>query len=344
MVLKPEEIIQRFLYCSCIFTLIWAVVGCQPEQAPPIPTTTRVPATPIQALLQSRLPIPTPEADGAPDSSSLTPVNQAENPTLSPTPTPLPGPTLTPTPLPEPTYYTVQPGDTLIGIAEQYNISPDYLAIANGYSNLSELRLVVGEDIQIPTCQAHQVVSGNTLASIAQMCGVTLDELIIANIHRLAPLGSLENVPLNFILYIPQTTASESISCDAQPAREQVIEYKPRPNEGLFCMGQKFGVSTTAIIQSNLDRLSDGEPYGERSLLIPPRDGTLYVITPEDIQNDVAITDLAEWYEVDPQAIRDWNGNPISGPLRDGQQLFIDGANLIFGVFSSGVEQSETDG
>lgn len=344
MIPKPQKLIHRLLYFGGAIALSWTAVACQPAQAPLIPTTTRVPATPIQALLQSRMPLPTPETSVSQNNSAQVPTDPTESPNLQPSPTPLPAPTLTPTPPPEPTFYTIQPGDTLIGIAEQFNISPEGLVFANGYTSLAELRLVVGEELQIPACQAHRIVSGNTLASVAQLCGITLDELIITNISRLASLGSLENVPLNFILYIPSTTSNETLNCDAQPIREQVIEYRPQPTEGPFCMGQKFGVSTTAIIQGNQDRLTSDTPYGETSLLIPPRDGALYVITTEDIQNGVTIADLAEWYEVEPQAITDWNINPISDPLLAGQQLFIDGANLIFGIFTSQAADSDETG
>jgi hypothetical protein len=217
------------------------------------------------------------------------------------------------------------------------------LLIANGFGSADQLPLVVGNELQIPLCQAHQIVSGNTLAGIAQLCGLTLDDLITANIVALAALPTLDSVPLGFVLAIPSTSSvPEDVDCNARPAREQVIEYRPGPGEGIFCLSQKFGVSTAAIVQSNVGRLTGGESYGQASLLIPPVEGVLYVATPDDATNGSTVADLTEWYEVAVEAITDWNGNPVGGPLRDGQQLLIAGANLNFGPFQSQPPQSES--
>jgi hypothetical protein len=58
-------------------------------------------------------------------------------------------------------------------------------------------------------------------------------------------------------------------------------------------------------------------------------------ITEEDIDNGVTLADIAEWYQIPEANILDWNGNPVSGQLSEGQQLFIPGANLNFGVYQS---------
>ncbi len=188
-------------------------------------------------------------------------------------------------------------------------------------------------------------MSGNTLAGIAQLCGVTLDDLILANIDRLAPLGALEAVPIGFTLYIPvERQTSEELDCTPRPAREQVIEYRPRPGEGLFCLSQMFGVSTAALIQGNIRQLTGSSVYGEVSLLIPPIDGALYTVTADDIESGVTLADLASWYGVEPEAITDWNGNPVEDPLSKGQQLFIPEATLSFGIFQSQPPETEESG
>ncbi len=327
--------------------LMMLLSACQPNsQATPFPTESPVAATPIQALLQTRR--LTPEGTIRSDEqATATPQNapQAVETAAISSPTSLPGPSATPTSLPEPTVYVIQPGDTLIGIAEQFNMSADALVIANGYTSLSEIALIVGNELQIPNCKAHQIMPGNTLASVAQLCGITLDELIIANIEGLASIGSLEGVPLGFILYIPETALSnDELDCEAQPARAQVIEYQPSQGEGPFCLGQKFGVSATAVIQGNVERLLAGDNYGELPLLIPPRDGALYRIGPDDIANGVTVDDLARWYDVEPDVITDWNGNLVADPLHEGQQLFLEGANLSFGLFKAQTDTAESSG
>lgn len=317
---------------------LWSVVllGCQSAESTPVPlpTVTEVTAIPIQDLMTANPALEPAKGDGAAPAGNEANGTPTIIPTLPP-PTPFSGSTSTPTPVPEPTFYQIEAGDTFVGIAEKFDVSIDSLIFANGYNSLAEVSLAIGEPLQIPYCEVHQVVSGNTLSSIAQLCGLTMDDLIVANIVALASVGSLEGVPLGFMLIIPQTSATpEDLDCNIQPGREQVIEYTPGPGEGPFCLSQKFGVSSSAIIQSNAERLASNI-YGEVPLLIPPKDGALYVISLNDVTRDVKVEDLADWYEADAEAISDWNGNPITDPLVEGQQLLIAGANLIFGRFQS---------
>lgn len=320
------------------------LLGCQADggRATPLPTITQAAATPIQSLIQTLNPIASQTA-AATTRELPTPTRPQVTATITaPTATPEPGPTATPTPAAQPTFHTIAAGDSLLGIAEQYGVSLNALLIANGYGSAGELPLVVGNQLQIPLCEAHEIVSGNTLAGVAQLCGLTLDELVMANIGGLARLPTLDAVPLGFVLNIPQTgNTPEEIDCNVRPDRDQVIEYRPGPGEGIFCLAGKFSISTSAIMQSNADRLVSGEPYGTTPLLIPPVEGVLYVATEADATNGATVEQLAEWYDVEADAVTDWNGNPVGGTLRAGQQLLIIGANLIYGPFQSAATESE---
>jgi LysM repeat protein len=318
------------------------LLGCQPAgRATPLPTITRAAATPIQSLIQTLNPIASSTAAAA--TKAAPNATQPAPTATTPAATAEPGPTATPAPAALPTFHTVEAGDSLLGIAEQYGVTLNALLIANGYASADQLPLVVGNDLQIPLCEAHQVVSGNTLAGIGQLCELTLDQLISANISSLALLPTLDAVPLGFVLLIPPASSvPEDLDCNVRPDRAQVIEYQPQTGEGVFCLSQKFSISTAALIQSNVDRLSGGESYGQIPLLIPPIEGVLYVATPTDAINGATVADLAEWYEVEEEAITDWNGNPVGGPLRAGQQLLISGANLSFGPYLSRPAQSDS--
>jgi LysM repeat protein len=320
-----------------------ALISCQASggRSTPLPTVTRAAATPIQSLLQTIRPIASQTAAAATRDAPTATVAQAT--ATVPAPTAVPGPTATPTPAPQPTFHTIEAGDTLLSVAQNYGVPLNALLIANGYGSTEELTLAVGDQLQIPYCEAHQIVTGNTLTGIAQLCGVTLDELVTANIRQLAVLPTLDAVPLGFVLTIPPTgTAPEDVDCNLRPSRDQVIEYSPAPGEGVFCLAQKFSVSTAAIIQSNIDRLTGEEPYGQTPLLIPPVEGVLYVATAADVSNGATVAQLAAWYDVEVEAVTDWNGNPVGGLLREGQQLLISGAALGYGPFQSAPPESES--
>jgi LysM repeat protein len=329
-----ERPIKAFLVLLVVSAAV--ISSCQAEDSSLIttPSPTQITAIPIQDLMTAR-----PQATATAE-RELSGANRGDDgtslertPEMRPSNTP--GPTATPTPMPEPSFHTVEAGDTMVEIAEQYDITIDSFLLANGFNSLSEVTLSVGDQLQIPDCRVHQVVAGNTLSSIAQLCDLTMDALTIANISELATIGTLEGIPLGILLVIPQEDASPlSIDCSTQPRREQVIEYKPEPNEGPFCLSQKFGISESAILQANFDRLTNNT-YGTVPLLIPPINGAIYTVTGEDISQNISVDDLAQWYDVGVEAVTDWNGNPVADPLVEGQQLMVTGANLIYGRFQS---------
>lgn len=325
----------RFITILVIVLVVVAVVaGCRSdEDTTPAVTKATVTveviiATPVELVVSPR-PVATNTREQV-EPTVVRPTVTSPVPTLTPLPTETP----TATPPPKPTTYVVESGDTLLGIADNFGVSIEALALANGTASPDTLSIIVGQLLQIPLCEVHQVVSGNTLAGIALSCGISLDDLASANISALAELGSLNAIPLGFILYIPpESTIPEELDCDPLPAREQVIEYSPGEGEGIFCLSQKYDVSTTTLLRANTDRLSDGQLYGAVPLLIPQFDSALYSISTEDIENEVGLSELGAWYEVELEAITDWNGNRIDEPLSVGQQLLIAGANLATGPF-----------
>ncbi len=331
--MRSKGAIRRLIIYWLGATLIWlTTTACQSIDISESPTSALADLTPESVATK----IPTDVAAPAQTIAIASNTPEVAQPTItSPvsTPTTIP-PTPTPAPAPEPTFYTIEAGDSLIGIADQFGVTLEALAFANGYASLDEVFLVAGEELQIPLCQAHSIEAGNTLAGIAQLCDLNFDNLVTANINALAPFGSLEAVPIGFVLVIPPSSSRpEELDCSLQPEREQVIEYIPQPGEGVFCLSQKFGVSTTTIMQGNIERLSGDNVYGEQALLLPPISGALYQVTSEDTAAGITLNNLAQWYEVAAESITDWNGNRISEPLFEGQQLFIAGADLIFGPF-----------
>ena len=107
----------------CVSLSIIALLLCGCGQVITVPTPTPVATAPVN------LPVATPR------------------PTSRPAPS-TPAPTSTPTSTPTPVIHTVQPGDTLIGIAKQYGISAEVLQEANAI--LDPRRLQIGQELVIP--------------------------------------------------------------------------------------------------------------------------------------------------------------------------------------------------
>lgn len=106
-------------------------------------------------------------------------------PSASPTPTATPAPS--PTATPEVTVHIVSFGETLFSISQVYGVSVDDIAAANGLTY--PYLIYVGQELVIPAAgevtpvagQTYVVQYGDTLFSIAQAYGTTVEALAEAN-------------------------------------------------------------------------------------------------------------------------------------------------------------------
>ncbi len=155
--------------------------------------------------------------------------------------------------------YTVVSGDTMFTIAQRFGVTLDALIAANPH--ISDPNLIFPGDVlcvpgaaapcRVPaSCPAgfqgrYTVVSGDTMFSIAQRFGVTLDALIAANPHISNP-----NVifPCD-VLCVPGAAAPcrVPVSC---PAGFQG-RYTVVSGDTMFSIAQRFGVTLDALIAAN---------------------------------------------------------------------------------------------
>src|SRR5437763_10189037 len=77
--------------------------------------------------------------------------------------------------------HTVEPGETLRSIAEDYSVSTETVRAANALADPDLLQ--VGEPLVVPRVDGilHQVVAGETLHDIADDYGVDVADLVSAN-------------------------------------------------------------------------------------------------------------------------------------------------------------------
>ncbi len=145
---------------------------------------------------------------------------QTATPTLTPTATPTEAPTETPTPVP-PTEYIVVAGDTLLEIATEFDITVDELKAFNG---LDSDDIGEGQTLFIPAPTPtpgptptpdprqptetpspyilHTVRAGDTLSTIAEQYGVSMEAIRAANE---LPANS-QHIVVGLALVIPRNT------------------------------------------------------------------------------------------------------------------------------------------
>lgn len=160
-----------------------------------------------------------------------------------------------PTPTPEPFVYTVQENDTLFSIALQFDVAPNDIVAANTLADPNNV--FVGQELLIPGYQPgttggggasatapgapaiHVVQQGEVLSVIAEIYGVSLDELIAAN-----RITNPNLVSPGTELVIPGLTAAEL------EAANQIV-HVIQAGESLGGIAARYGVTTQAIIEAN---------------------------------------------------------------------------------------------
>ena len=157
--------------------------------------------------------------------------------------------------------YIVLPGDSLWKIANNCNITVDDIVKLN---NLQTTIIQPGDELKLPeNCNIntdnnpdnninendikHVVTKNETLYSIAQKYGTTVDDIMEYNNL------STNVLQLGQILYIPNTS--------------KYINYYVQPNDSLYSISRKFNTTIDAI--KKLNNLTSDILYINQLLLIP---------------------------------------------------------------------------
>ncbi|NMB02065.1 MAG: SafA/ExsA family spore coat assembly protein [Firmicutes bacterium] len=144
--------------------------------------------------------------------------------------------------------YTVQPGDTMFTIAQRFGVSLNALIAANPQIPNPNL-IFPGQIVCVPRTAdgcppgtfAYTVQPGDSMFTIAQRFGVSLNSLIAAN-------PQITNPNLIFpgqIVCVP-TTSTPPGGCPPG-----TFSYTVRAGDSMFTIAQRFGVSLDALIRAN---------------------------------------------------------------------------------------------
>jgi LysM repeat protein len=269
------------LCAALIITLGGCTRAKPPRERPPFEG---VPTFEMPTTVAEPSPEATPTLAGQPTASpteaatSPAPATLAPQPTLTatlsqpatatpPAPataTPPAAPSATTVPPGDPdteTVYVVQPGDTVLSIAERFGILAADLMFRNGLRDPSAL--AVGQALIVPLAAApgtggpvktiqHRVMPGETLYRIALLYNSTVEEILAWNPNVKSP----ERLVSGSYLIVPVGAAGR--------ARAHTV----RPGETLAAIAAQYGVTVNALLKVN--NLSNPNLIYAGQLLIIP--------------------------------------------------------------------------
>jgi LysM repeat protein len=193
--------------------------------------------------------------------------------------------------------YVVQRGDNLYRIAQRFGITTESLAEANGITDPS--RIFAGQQLIIPnfdttglvvenslvggTPATHTVTYGESLQSIANLYGMTIEQVMQINnitnpdlIYRGQALTIWANTPTEALTTAPIVEVSIDAPIESAPVEVLPVEpapntYTVQPGEHLAQIARRFNVNWTTIAQAN--NLTDANQiFAGQTLNIPGSD------------------------------------------------------------------------
>ena len=256
----------------------------------------------------------------------------------------------------EENYYTVLKGDTLYNIAAKYGISVDELKVANNLlnNNLSVGQILLIPQVQIPDIpneNIYIVKSGDTLYKIANIYGMTVNELkdlnnlssdvlsigqkLIVNEKNAATLekytvqagDTLYNIANKFGLTVDELKMLNNLNSNiinvgqtlnvANSFNNDINDntYTVKSGDSLYSIAKKYGISVEELKKAN-NKTSNLLSIGE-VLKIPSNNNDEYIVKAGD-----SLWKIATNNNVSVQALKQKNGL-TSDLLSIGQKLII---------------------
>ncbi len=301
---------------------------------------TETPVSPASAQ-EAQLPSPTasPEEASPPTLQATLPATPAPSPTLPAVATITATPTLTatatvtatrvltatptaqaqasPTATPSATppaagTYTLQPGDTIVGIAARYGLTVESILEANGLTPEEATRLRPGQVLLLPgvpspeegDAQSYTVQPGDTLVGIAARFDVSLE--VLRQVNGLTP-AEAANLRPGQVLVIPAPGTRSTPLPSPTPPRQ----YTVQPGDTLVGIARRFGVSTQQLMAANGLSAEDARRLRPGQVLTIPRPDQVFPTptpTPASNPEDTATSGREPTrasYPLDPPRLMD---------------------------------------
>lgn len=227
--------------------------------------------------------------------------------------------------------YTVQSGDTLIGIATKLGVSADDIADLNDFNANS--RLQRGQTITVPASQAkanhaltgketsYTVRRGENLNSIASSFGISVNELASAN-----GLKSSSGLQAGQKITIPQAGKASSKNSNKAVEKDEVKpvsrfrgateSYQVKSGDSLNGLSARYGISASDL--AGLNGLKANGSLQKGQTIKVPKLTTSYKVKSGD-----SMISLAKRYGISTKELAGMNNMTSTTQLKIGQVLTV---------------------
>ena len=279
----------------------WLIGHGRPAGAPAAPT-------PAEAALPTLVVQPTVSAALASPSPSATTTPATPRPTSTRTATPAPSPTVTPTPTPRLLAYTIKAGDTLSGLADEYESPMSGIAEASGIKIDALLRIGQVITIPLPALTPTLTPQPTPISTLPNAFETPFGFIV---------MPTLDPDFIEYVVLAGDTLSS--ISEEFNVKVEYIIQANNMKDPSLLSIGQKLRIpmrpptATPIPTPRRLPSPTAGPRYPAPALLSPADGETLRGDeggVPLLVWSAVGILDEEEFY-----LARLWNGSAPNGRL-----------------------------
>ncbi len=245
---------------------------------------------------------------------------------------------------------TVEQGDTLAALAEEYGITVQELLEANclpldEFLDKAEEALEEPQVIYVPTtaveqpvaCQyptgwvAYEASKGESYAALAEKYGIAVEELLIANclpVNELLPLAD-QGLEEQKIIYVPPLAGEVPVVCQYP---DGWVKITVEVGQSYASIAQLYGISVEVLLTSNCLPTEDylklaAEGVAEPIEIYVPGTGEVYAVgeTPHSytLKPGEFPYCIARRFDVDPNQLLRINGLSYSTYYYSGTKLKI---------------------
>ncbi|MDO4451001.1 MAG: LysM peptidoglycan-binding domain-containing protein [Moraxella sp.] len=228
--------------------------------------------------------------------------------------------------------YKVQSGDTLTAVAKKLGVTNAEIAALNNFNANSPL--VAGQTIKVPASSTqvdrklnnqsvkYTVQSGDSLSSVANKYGISIDELAAANnLSKNAGLIRGKTITIPAAGTVKATKQADTKSSKTNDvARGSVIksteDYTVKAGESLNSLASKYGVSARDLAATN--QLSANAQLQRGQAIKVPKLTSTYTVKSGD-----TLTAVAKKHGISVAELAKMNNIDAKSALKKGQKLTV---------------------